>query len=247
MKKQISILTNILHVIFPLSIRKNKKKSAIGGRKKEIYSKILKTISQKPTPFIGISDYAYVEHTAKISETASVYSGCYIGKNVKIGNRSIIYPNVTIHDNTMIYNDVIIGSGSVIGGEGYGYYLENKTVSIKPVPQIGRTIIHDNVNIGSNVSIDRGTLSDTIIEKGSKINNNVHIAHNVTIGKNCLIMASVSISGSTIIGDNVIINPQAAIAKHLKIGDNSEVGMNSTVIKDVPPNVRVLGSPAKEK
>ncbi|GAH86761.1 unnamed protein product, partial [marine sediment metagenome] len=137
--------------------------------------------------------------------------------------------------------------GSVIGGEGYGFVRDPTTKVLKHIPHIGNVIIEDDVTICSNVNIDRGTLGNTKIGQGTKINNNVHIAHNVQIGKYCLIMSLVSIAGSTVISDYVEINPQAAIANHIEIGESSIVGMNSTVLKNVRPNVRVLGTPAKEK
>lgn len=225
----------------------SKKRKAVGGINKEIYSKIISHVTKDRFSEPGISEYAYVVDTAIISKSATVSPGSYIGANVKIGDNTRIYPNVTILDDTIVGKNVIIGSGSVIGGEGFGYFLEKKSQQIKQVPQLGYVVIEDDVHIGSNVSVDRSSVGETVVGKGTKINNNVHIAHNVQIGNDCLIMAGVSISGSTTIGDRVVVNPQAAVSKHVKIGDNSEVGMNSTVIRDVRPNTRVIGSPAKEK
>ena len=228
--------------------RKNKNTNkVIGGRKKEIFSKIVSTVIVERFSEPGISEYALLVESSNVAKSATISAGAYIGANVRIGERTRIYPNATILDDTVIGEDVIIGSGTVIGGEGFGYYLEKKTNSLARVPQIGKVIIKDNVEIGSNVSINRGSIRDTVIGQGTKINCNAHIAHNVTIGNNCIIMAGVSINGSTEIGNNVVINPLAAISKHLKIGENAEIGMNSTVLRNVAPNTRVLGSPAKEK
>lgn len=224
-----------------------RKKNVVGGRKKEIYSKIISSLTDERFSEPGISEYALIVESSKIAGSATISAGAYIGANVRIGEHTRIYPNATILDDTFIGDNVIVGSGTVIGGEGFGYYAENKTNNLKRVPQIGKVVIEDYVEIGSNVSINRGSIKDTFIGKRTKINCNVHIAHNISIGKSCIIMAGVSINGSTEIGNNVVINPLAAISKHLKIGDNVEIGMNSTVIRDVKPNTRVLGSPAIEK
>ncbi|MFU8786936.1 MAG: UDP-3-O-(3-hydroxymyristoyl)glucosamine N-acyltransferase [Candidatus Izemoplasmataceae bacterium] len=233
--------------IFYRQSNPEKKRKTVGGLKKEIYSKIVAKMNKERFTTPGVNIHAIVSNSAQISETSIIAAGAYIGNNVRIGEHSRIYPNSTILDDTIIGNNVIIGSGSVIGGEGFGYYQEKKSGSIKHVPHIGRVVIEDDVHIGSNVSIDRSTMDQTLISAGTKINNNVHIAHNVKIGQNCLIMAGASISGSSNIGNNVVINPQAAISKHITVGNDAEIGMNSTVIREVSPNTRVVGSPAKEK
>lgn len=243
-KKRSNLFAVLLRLLKPLSLPK---KSAMGGRRKEIYSKLISTVICERFSEPGISEYAMVVDSATIAESATVSPGVYIGANVRVGENTRIYPNTTILDDTVIGHNVLIGSGAVIGAEGFGFYYERKSDSIKHVPQIQKVILHDSVFIGGNTTICRGSKRDTKIGEGTKINSNVHIAHNCVIGRNCLIMASVSIHGSTFIGDQVIINPMAAISKNITIGDNAEVGMNSTVLRDVRPNTRVLGSPAKEK
>jgi UDP-3-O-[3-hydroxymyristoyl] glucosamine N-acyltransferase len=245
--KLFAFCENLLSMISRRLIKPKKKRPTLGGRKKEIYSKIVSSVVKDRFSEPGISEYAIVADSAKIAESATIAAGAYIGANVRVGENTRIYPNATILDDTVIGRNVVVGSGSVLGAEGYGFYYKKNQDSIEHVPQIRKVIIQDNVFIGANSSIHRGSKRDTVIGKGSKVNSNVHIAHNVVVGKNCLIMASVSIHGSTDIGDNVVINPTAAISKNVKIGDNAEVGMNATVIRDVLPNTRVLGTPAKEK
>lgn len=247
MSKFLLFFENLVLVIGTRLKRPKKKPPTVGGRKKEIYSKIVRSISGDRFSEPGVSELAIVEKSAEISDTATISAGAYIGENVKIGKRTRIYPNVTILGNTVVGNDVVIGSGSLLGGEGFGYYLEKETQLMKQIPHIGRVIIEDHVHIRANVTIDRSSTGITRIGKGTKVNSNSFIGHNVQIGSNCLIMVGSTISGSAVIGNNVVINPQAAISKHVKIGDNSEIGMNSTVIRDVRPNTRVVGSPAKEK
>jgi len=226
---------------------KKRKRQAVGGLKKELYSKTLRIIVGDEGEFVGVSPDATIEKSAIIDPSASIAPGVYVGDGVRIGANSRILPNATILHNTIIGEYVSIGPGAVVGGDGYGYYKEKGSNMMKHVPQIGNVEIQDYVEIGSNACIDRAAVGSTVIGYGTKINNLVHIAHNVKIGRNCLIMVSVSISGSTLIGDNVVVNPQASISKHIKIGENAEIGMNSTVIRDVQAGVRVIGSPAVER
>jgi len=182
-----------------------------------------------------------------------------VGKNVKIGNNSnigshtIIESNVIIGDNCVIgscvtiknshiSNNVNIQDGSKVGSKGFGF-IPNKEKNIR-TPHIGKVILEDGVEIGTNSTIDRGSLSNTIIGKNSFLDNQVHIAHNVQIGKNCMIAGQVGIAGSSTIGDNVIIGGQAGVSGHLKIGDNVKIGGGSGVINDIQDNCQVMGYPA---
>lgn len=176
----------------------------------------------------------------------NVYIGPYVqvGKNVSIGANTIIYGNVVIYDNVIIGKNVIIDSNTVLGTDGFGFE-RNKLKKLEKFPHFGGIVIGNDVEIGSNVSIDRGTIDDTIIGAGSKIDNLVHIAHNVKIGKNCLIIANSLIAGSCILEDNVHIAMSATIREGTKIGKNAFVGMGSVVTKNVPPNQTVYGNPAR--
>ena len=184
-----------------------------------------------------------------------------IGKNVKIGtncligHNSIIESNVVIGDNcsigsnviirnTLIKNNVYILDGCIIGKKGFGFFPNNNG-NIR-YPHIGIVIIEDNCEIGSGCTIDRGSLSNTVIGKNTFLDNQVHIAHNNKIGKNCIIAGQVGFAGSSTLGNNVLIGGQAGISGHLKIGSNVQIGGGSGVIKNIPDNSKVMGYPAKD-
>ena len=188
-------------------------------------------------------------HSTAILDTKNIgkniYIGPYvqIGKNVSIGNNAVIYGNVVIYDNVRIGKNVIIDSNTVLGTDGFGFERD-ESKKLEKFPHFGGIEIGNDVEIGSNVSIDRGTIDNTKIGDGSKIDNLVHIAHNVEIGKNCLIIANSLIAGSCLVEDNVHIAMSVTLREGIKIGKNSIVGMGSVVTKDVPRNVTVFGNPA---
>ena len=176
-----------------------------------------------------------------------------IGKGTHIGSNSIVESNVKIGENCIIGSFVIIKNsligdcvnikdGSKIGISGFGF-IPLKKKNIK-TPQIGKVILEDGVEIGSNCTIDRGSVSDTIIGRNTFLDNQIHIAHNVKVGENCIMAAQVGISGSTIIGDNTVIGGQAGISGHLKIGNNVKIGGASGVTTDISDNSQVMGYPA---
>jgi UDP-3-O-[3-hydroxymyristoyl] glucosamine N-acyltransferase len=177
-----------------------------------------------------------------------------VGKNCLIGHNTIIESNVIIGDNcsigsnviirnTIIKNNVSILDGCVIGKKGFGFFPDSKK-NIR-YPHIGIVIIEDNCEIGCGSTIDRGSLSNTIIGKNTYLDNQVHIAHNNKIGSNCIIAGQVGFAGSSTLGNNVMIGGQAGISGHLKIGNNIQIGGGSGVIKDIPDNSKVMGYPAK--
>ena len=184
-----------------------------------------------------------IEDNVIIGNNVKIGTGSFIGKNSIIDNNTIINPNVTIYNNIEIGNFCSIDSGTVIGADGFGYIKENN--SYHKIPHIGKVIIKNNVNIGSSCCIDRGTLSNTIIGEGTKLDNLIHIAHNVKIGKNCAIAGQVGIAGSTIIEDNVILAGQVGIIGHLVIGDGSTVAAKSVVFQSIPSKSFVSGIPAR--
>jgi UDP-3-O-[3-hydroxymyristoyl] glucosamine N-acyltransferase len=205
----------------------------------------------------------HVTNIEKISFNNSVNHGqnILIGKNVKIGancsigHNTIIESNVIIGDNcsigsnviirnTLIKNNVSILDGCVIGKKGFGFF-PNKEKNIR-YPHIGVVIIEDNCEIGCGSTIDRGSLSNTIIGKNTYLDNQVHIAHNNKIGQNCIIAGQVGFAGSSTLGNNVMIGGQAGISGHLKVGNNVQIGGGSGVIKDIADNSKVMGYPAKD-
>ena len=178
----------------------------------------------------------------KIGSNCSIGHNTIIEKNVIIGDKCSIGSNVIIR-NSLIENNVHILDRCVIGKKGFGFF-PNKNSNLR-YPQIGVVIIRDNVEIGCGSTIDRGSLSNTIIGKNTFLDNQIHIAHNVKIGENCVIAGQVGFAGSSIIGNNVFIGGQAGISGHIKIGNNVQIGGGSGVIRDIPDNTKVMGYPAK--
>jgi UDP-3-O-[3-hydroxymyristoyl] glucosamine N-acyltransferase len=174
---------------------------------------------------VTIFPMAYVAEHVVIGDGTVIYPGVFIGRHSRLGRGCIIHPNVTIRENVEIGDRVVIHSGAVIGSDGFGYVFE-KGIHYK-IPQIGGVVVGDNVEIGSNVSIDRATTGNTVIGKGTKIDNLVQIAHNVSIGKNSLIIAQVGIGGSSDIGDFVTLAGQVGIADHSSFESGTLIGAQS--------------------
>ena len=179
----------------------------------------------------------------KIGSNCSIGHNTIIESNVVIGDNCSIGSNVIIR-NTLIKNNVSILDGCVIGKKGFGFF-PSKNGNIR-YPHIGIVIIEDNCEIGCGSTIDRGSLSNTIIGKNTFLDNQVHIAHNNKIGENCIIAGQVGFAGSSIIGNNVMIGGQAGISGHLKVGNNVQIGGGSGVIKNIADNTKVMGYPAKD-
>ena len=184
-----------------------------------------------------------IGESVKIGKNSTIGHNTIIESNVVIGNNCHIGSNVIIKK-TLVGNNVSILDGAVIGKKGFGFFPDkNKNIRY---PHIGIVIIGNNVEIGCNNTIDRGSLSNTLIGDNSFLDNQVHIAHNVQIGKNCIITAQVGFAGSSKIGNNVMIGGQSGISGHLNIGNNVKIGGGSGVIKNIPDNTKVMGYPAKE-
>ena len=190
---------------------------------------------------VKFGENVLIGKNVKIGANSRVSSNSIIETNVSIGENCLIGSFVTIR-NALISNNVYIQDGSKIGVKGFGF-IPNNNKNIR-APHIGRVILEEGVEIGANSTIDRGSLSDTIIGKNTFVDNQVHIAHNVKIGKNCMIAGQVGFAGSTTLGDNVVIGGQAGISGHLKIGNNVKIGGGSGVINDIPDNYQVMGYPA---
>ena len=187
-------------------------------------------------------------HNVLIGDNVSIGSNCMIGhntvieRNVSIGDYCTIGSNSVIR-NTLIGNDVKILDNCVVGKHGFGFFPDKKT-NLR-YPHIGIVIIENHCEIGCGSTIDRGSMSNTIIGRNTYLDNQIHIAHNVKIGENCIIAGQVGIAGSTILGKNIKIGGQAGISGHLKIGDNVDIAGGSGVIRDIPDNSKVMGYPAK--
>lgn len=191
----------------------------------------------------SIHSTAVIDEKAKIDPHIYIGPHCYIGE-CEIGEGTIIYGNVYIYPGTKIGRRVIIHAGTVIGADGFGFE-RNEEGKLERFPHIGGVVIEDDVEIGSNVSIDRGALTDTIIGEGTKVDNLVQIAHGVKIGKHCVIVDLTSISGSVKIGDYSWIAPQVCVKEDVTIGSRVMVGMGSVVIKDIGDNLVAMGIPAR--
>jgi len=179
----------------------------------------------------------------KIGEGAILFPFTFVGDGSRVGKDSVLYPNVTVREGTVIGERVVIHSGAVIGSDGFGYTVVDG--AHEKIPQVGRVIIEDDVEIGANAAVDRGTIGATTIGRGTKIDNLVHIAHNVVIGENSLVVAQVGIAGSTEIGKNCILAGQAGVVEHVRLGDGVVVGAQAGVTKSFPPHTKVSGYPAR--
>lgn len=210
---------------------------------KEIHSTVILGENTRIEEKVGIGAYSVIGNNVKIGKGTKIGAGVVIGNNVIIGENCLIYPKVSIYDYCYIGNNVIIHSGCVIGSDGFGYVWDGKD-HIK-IPHIGKVVIEDNVEIGANCAIDRGTLGETRIGKGTKIDNLVTIAHNVKVGENCIIIGQSGIAGSSEIGNNVIIAGQSGISDHVKVGNRVIIMARAGVTKDIPDNSIVSGFPAR--
>ena len=204
--------------------------------------------------YIDFIDKTIFKDKVKFGKNVLIGDNVTIGSNCMIGHNTIIERNVSIGDNcsigsnsiirnTLIGNNVKILDNCVIGKHGFGFFPDKKT-NVR-YPHIGMVIIEDYCEIGCGSTIDRGSMSNTIIGKNTYLDNQIHVAHNVKIGENCIIAGQVGIAGSTILGKNIKIGGQAGISGHLKIGDNVDIAGGSGVIRDIPDNSKVMGYPAK--
>lgn len=191
----------------------------------------------------AIGAYAVLAEKVTIGKGVKVFPGVYLGKNVEIDENTIVYPNVTILRDVFIGKRVIIHAGTVIGADGFGFVRDGKKY-IK-IPHIGKIVIEDDVEIGANCTIDRATFGETRVKSGCKLDNLVHLAHNVTVGEHSVMAAQVGISGSTSIGKEVQIGGQAGFIHHIKIGDRVQVAAKSGVINSLLDDSYVFGIPAK--
>ena len=191
--------------------------------------------------FIG--SFSTVGENSVIGEKCIIENQVFIGNNVEIGNGCLIYPGVKILDDTIIGQNCIIHSSTTIGSDGFGF-APNDDGSYKKIPQTGNVVIGDNVEIGSNSTIDRATLGSTIISNGVKLDNQIQVAHNVEIGENTAIAAQSGVAGSTKIGKNCMIGGQVGIIGHIKIGDNVKIQAQAGVTSNIESNSRVTGTPA---
>lgn len=194
-------------------------------------------------PSAGIGAWVTIGENAEISAGVSIYERCSVGRNSRLGAGTFLYPNVTIYDDVTIGERGIVHAGVVIGGDGFGFATWEGTHH--KVPQIGGVRIGDDVEIGANSTIDRGTLGNTVIGDGTKLDNMVMVGHNVEIGKHCFLAAQTGIAGSTTIGDYCAFGGQSGAVGHLKIGNQVQVAAQSALTKNTDGPVTVSGKPSR--
>ncbi|RPI79705.1 MAG: UDP-3-O-(3-hydroxymyristoyl)glucosamine N-acyltransferase [Desulfobacteraceae bacterium] len=224
------------------------------------FAKVVALFAPSPSGFTGISSQAFIHATARIGANPTVFPWAYIGENARIGNdvvlfpgvfigdraqigdRTVLHPNVVVLHDCLLGNDVCVHGGTVIGSDGFGFTRQG-SAHVK-IPQVGMVQIDDQVEIGANCTIDRAALGKTWIKRGVKTDNQVHIAHNVVIGENSIIVAQVGISGSVQLGREVVIAGQAGIKDHVAIGDRVIIGSRAGITASVPADQIVSGFPA---
>jgi UDP-3-O-[3-hydroxymyristoyl] glucosamine N-acyltransferase len=197
-------------------------------------------------PGVSLGAHVVLGGHAIIGAQAKIGHGCVVGDDANVGENSVLYPNVTIYHGCRIGARVILHSGVVVGSDGFGF-APRSDGTYEKIPQLGIVVIEDDVEIGANCTIDRATMGQTLIKRGVKLDNLVHIAHNVVMGENTVVAAQAGISGSTKVGKNVVIAGQVGIVGHIEIGDRSVLMAQAGVPKSTAPGKTYFGTPAKEQ
>lgn len=191
---------------------------------------------------IGV--FAVIEQGATIGKNCKIYPQVFVGKNVRIGDNCVLYPGVRIHFDCEVGNNCIIHANAVIGADGFGFAPQKDGTWTK-IPQVGKVVLEDRVEVGASTCIDRASLGSTIIHSGAKLDNLIHIAHNVEVGHNSVLAAQVGVAGSTHLGNSMRVGGQAGFAGHLKIADGTQVQAQSGLASSVEtPGTALFGSPA---
>ena len=194
---------------------------------------------------VAIGAHAVLGEGAGVGDAARVGPGCYVGPGVRIGAGTRLGPRVVLLEGTRLGQRCILQSGTVVGSDGFGY--ATTPAGHRRIPQLGGVVLEDDVELGANCTVDRGSLADTRIGRGSKLDNLVHVAHNVDVGEGVLIVAQVGISGSTRVGDRAVLAGQVGVVGHIEIGAGARVAAQSGVTKSVPPGEEWFGYPARER
>ena len=193
---------------------------------------------------VEVGPYVVLGEGTDVGDDARVGAHAVVGRGCRIGAESVLHPHVTLYHGVLVGRRVILHSGARIGADGFGYASSGE--GHLKVPQVGGCIVEDDVEIGANTCVDRGSIGDTVIGRGSKLDNLVHVAHNVRIGPHCALTALVGIAGSTTVGAGVMFGGQSGVIGHLSIGDGARVGAKAAVFQDVPAGSTVVGIPASE-
>lgn len=227
------------------------------------FARALKLFERPRGSFVGVSDQARIDSTARIGDSVTIYPGAFVGKDAAVGDGTVLFPGVFVGDNcrigsgctlypnvclmadTEIGDSCILHAGVVLGSDGFGF--APTPAGLQKIPQNGRVVVGNDVEIGANTTVDRAVLGATTIGDNTKIDNLVQIGHNVTVGRSSVIVAQVGISGSTTVGDGVTLAGQAGISGHLSIGSGATVGPQSGVAKDIPAGATVGGQPSMDR
>jgi UDP-3-O-[3-hydroxymyristoyl] glucosamine N-acyltransferase len=196
----------------------------------------------KVDPTANIGPHCVVGPGARLGARGLLMGGNHLGRDCQLGDDVCLFPNVVVYARSRIGHRVTIHAGTVIGSDGYGYVLDRG--QHRKILHAGNVVLHDDVEIGANAAIDRGALGSTVIGQGTKIDNLVHIAHNVVIGRHCLILGQVGFGGSTHVGDYTVVASQAGVADHLEIGAQVVIAAKAGVMRNIPDGLKVLGIPA---
>lgn len=194
---------------------------------------------------VQIGPYAVLGHDVRLGRNVRIGAHCVIGDGVAIGDESQLFPHVVCYPGTTVGRRVILHAGVRLGSDGFGYVRGEGGEAHRKIPHVGRCIVEDDVEIGANSTVDRGSVDDTVVGAGTKIDNLVQVGHNVRVGARCLLMSGVGIGGSTVIGDDVILAGHVGVIDHLEIGKGARVGAKSGVFGDVPAGTVVSGVPAR--
>jgi UDP-3-O-[3-hydroxymyristoyl] glucosamine N-acyltransferase len=218
-----------------------------------LYPEPLRAAGIHPTAVVGrgvrlgadvtIGPYAVLEDGATIGDRGWIGAHCHVGAGVSVGEDARLVSHVVLYAGTIVGRRVVVHAGARLGSDGFGYvYADGQH---KKIPHVGRCVIGDDVEIGANTTIDRGSVDDTVVGAGTKIDNLVHLGHNVRVGRLCLIMAQVGVAGSATIEDGVVLAGQAGVGGHLTIGRGARIGGQGGVVGNVPPGVDYSGYPAR--
>ncbi|HXM37143.1 MAG TPA: UDP-3-O-(3-hydroxymyristoyl)glucosamine N-acyltransferase [Gemmatimonadales bacterium] len=194
---------------------------------------------------VEIGAHVVLGREVQLGRNVRIGAGCVLGDGVAVGDDTQLFPGVTAYAGTALGKRVIVHAGAVLGSDGFGYIPGKGGEAHRKIPHVGRCLIGDDVEIGANTCVDRGSVDDTVIGSGTKIDNLVHIAHNVRLGARCLLMAQSGVAGSTHVEDDVIIGGQAGIADHITIGRGARLLVQSGTIADIPADATVSGYPAR--
>lgn len=198
-------------------------------------------------PGVAVGAFSVIERGALVGEGTLIGPQCYVGEGARVGRHCRLYPQAVLREGCVLGDRVIVHAGTVIGADGFGFSTDRKTGKHRKIPQIGNVVVGDDVEIGANVTIDRATVGSTRIGAGTKIDNLVQIAHNVQVGKDCLIVSQAGVAGSCVLGDRVILAGQAGLAGHLKVGDGAIVMAQTGVMADIDKGAVMFGYPARPR